>query len=124
MPMRCPTSGLSVVWMSHLKPLKSTMISYCMPLKVMLVTVPVSMAVLHGDDIDILRADDDVHRLVLCKALVHALEAAAERFDHIVLTHDAVENVALADEVRHEGVLRFIIYILRRADLLDACPRS
>ena len=34
--------------------------------------------------------------------------------------HDAVENVALTDEVRHKGVLRLVINIFRGADLLDA----
>lgn len=36
-----------------------------------------------------------------------------------VLPHNAVDNVALADEIRHESILRLIINIERRADLLD-----
>ncbi len=39
------------------------MMSYCMPLKVTLVTVPVELPLLHGDDVDVLGADDDVDRL-------------------------------------------------------------
>ena len=77
------------------------------------------MALLRRDDIHVLRTDDDVDRLVGGKALVHALELAAEEFDHVVLQHDAVENIGFADEVRDECVLRLVVNILRLADLLD-----
>ena len=30
-PIRAPTGEWSVVWISHLKPRKSTMMSYCIP---------------------------------------------------------------------------------------------
>ena len=40
--------------------------------------------------------------------------------DAEILAHDAVDDVALTDEVGHESVFRLIIYIDRRADLLDA----
>ena len=77
------------------------------------------MTLLRRDDVDILRADDDVDRLVLFKALVDALELSAEEFDQIVVQHHAVENIGLADEVRDERVLGLVVDILRRADLLD-----
>ena len=44
----------------------------------------------------------------------------AEELHHEVLVHDAVEDVALADEVGDEGVFGFVIDVLRGADLLDA----
>ena len=70
-------------------------------------------------NVHILGADDHVHRLVLLKALVQALEAAVEDLHHAVGAHDAVNDVGLADEVGHEGVLRLVVNILRSADLLD-----
>ena len=33
--------------------------------------------------------------------------------------HDAVNDIALTDEIRHEGVLRLVVDVLRGADLLD-----
>ena len=78
------------------------------------------MAVVGSDDIDILGADNDIHRLVLFKAEVNASELASEEFDQSVLKHYAVKDIALADEVRDEGVLRLVIDILGRSDLLDA----
>ena len=77
------------------------------------------VALIGGNDVDILRTDHDVDRLVLFKALVHALEFPAEEFDQIIVQHHAVENVRFADEIRDEGVLRLVIDILRRTDLLD-----
>ena len=77
------------------------------------------MALLRRDDIHVLRTDNDVDRLIGRKALVHALELAAEELDDIVLQHHAVENIGLADEIRDECVLRLVIDILRPADLLE-----
>ena len=39
------------------------------------------MALVRRDDVNILRADNNINRLVRGKALVHALEFAAEEFD-------------------------------------------
>ena len=77
------------------------------------------MTLLRRDDVDILRTDDDVDRFVGRKALVDALELPAEELDLIILQHDAVEDVGLADEIRDKRVLRLVIDILRAADLLD-----
>ena len=76
-------------------------------------------ALFDGHDVHILGADDDVHVLVFGKALVHACERVARERHAEVLPHDAVDNVALADEIRDECVLRLVIDILRSADLLD-----
>ena len=54
------------------------------------------------------------------EAAVHAGELLAVHFHDLIPDHDAVEDVALADEVRHKGVLRLVVDVLRRADLLDA----
>ena len=40
----------------------------------------------------------------------------------IVLQHDPVQDIGLSDEVRHKGVLRLIVDIRGRADLLDHAP--
>ena len=76
-------------------------------------------ALLDGHDVHVLGADDDVHVLVFGKALVHACERVARERHAEVLAHNAVDNVALADKIGHESILRFIINIERRADLLD-----
>ena len=78
------------------------------------------MPVVRCDNVDILGADNNIDRLVLFKAEVHALEFAAEEFDQSVLKHNTVEDIALADEVGNKCVLRLVINILGRADLLDA----
>ena len=78
------------------------------------------VSVIGGDDVDILGADNDVDGLVFLKAEVDAFELAAEEFDQSVLKHNAVEDVAFADEVRDKCVFRLVIDILGRADLLDA----
>ena len=80
-------------------------------------TNKVSLVRLH--DIDILWTDHHVHRLLLRKAGVQALELPAEKFHQIVLMHHAVQNIAFTDEIRHKGVFRFVINILRGADLLN-----
>ena len=76
-------------------------------------------ALLDGHDVHVLRTDDDVHILVFGKALVHARERVARERHAEVLPHNAVDDVALTDEVGNEGVFRLIIDIDRRADLLD-----
>ena len=73
----------------------------------------------HRHNVNILRADNHIHRLVGRKALVHALEDPAKEFDPVIFQHDAVQDVAFADEVRHKGVLGLIVYIFGFADLLD-----
>ena len=78
------------------------------------------MSVVRCDNVNILRADNNINRLVLFKAEVHAFEFAAEEFDQSVLKHNTVEDITLADKVGNERVLRLVIYILGRADLLDA----
>ena len=77
------------------------------------------MAAVRLHNVNILRANDHVHRLVFLKALVYAGEGPAKEFYQPILQHDAVQNVALADEVRHKSVLGLVINILGPADLLD-----
>ena len=71
-------------------------------------------------DHHVLRAHHHVHGLVLAEALVHALELGVQHLHQVVLQHHAGDDVALADEVRHEGVLRLVVDALGVADLLDA----
>ena len=80
------------------------------------------MTLIRRHDVDILGADNHVHRLVGREALVHAVKDPAEEPNLVIGQHHAVQNVAFADKIRHEGVLRLIIDILRSADLLNPSP--
>ena len=80
---------------------------------------PHQLSLLHGDDVDVLGPDDHVHRLVGGEPAVHTGELLAVHFHHVVADHGAVENVALADKVGNESILRLIVNVLRRSDLLD-----
>ena len=55
--------------------------------------------------------------------VVDALELAARKSGAQRTGHDPVEDVAVADEVRHERILRFVVDIFRRTDLLDLALR-
>ena len=70
-------------------------------------------------DLHVLRADDDLHRLVDFKAAVHAGEIMAAEVDQKVLEHDAVDNVGVTDKAGDKGIFGFVVNILRGADLLD-----
>ena len=76
-------------------------------------------SLLGGNDVDILGADHHVHLHVLAEARVHALEGEALEADLVVLQHDGGDDVALADEVRHEGVVGLVVDVGGLADLLD-----
>jgi len=43
----------------------------------------------------------------------------AGKFDVIVVVHNARNDVAFADKARDKGVGRFVVNVLRRADLVD-----
>ena len=68
-------------------------------------------------DLDVLRPDDRGN----VRSLVHVVNAgkfaSAEAGFHFP-GHDPVEDIALPDEVGDKGVLRLVVNILRRADLL------
>ena len=72
-----------------------------------------------ADEHDVLRADDDVHRRVLAEAEVHAREFRTRKLDQLIVNHRAAQQVAFADEVRDEGVCRFVVDGFGVADLLD-----
>ena len=76
-------------------------------------------SLLGGNDVDVLGADDHVHLHVLAEACVHAPEGEALHADLVVLQHDGGDDVALADEVRHEGVVGLVVDVGGLADLLD-----
>ena len=78
------------------------------------------MAFPSRDNVDILGPDDHIDGLVFREALIDALEFPVEESHSVVGQHHAVQNIGFADEIRHKGVLRLIIDILRFADLLDA----
>ena len=77
------------------------------------------LAVLRRTDLDVFRTDLDIDRDILAKARVDARDVLAQEMDELVAHHDAVDDVAVPDEVCDKGVLRLIVDALRRADLLD-----
>ena len=73
-----------------------------------------------GNNVHVLGADNDVNVLALFKAGVHAVKGVTGEIDLVVGEHHTVEDVALADEIGNKSVLRLVVYVDRRADLLDA----
>ena len=57
--------------------------------------------------------------LLLPKPFVHAGKLGTEDLYQLVAEHHARDDVALADEVSHERVLRFVVDLLRGTHLLD-----
>ena len=72
-----------------------------------------------GENVNILRTHHHVHVLIRRKTLVHTLEVVVDELHVIVGRYDAVENVALANEVCNERVCRLVVDILRGTDLLN-----
>ena len=74
--------------------------------------------VLRLRDLDILRTNDggDVGAL---RDIIDAHELTTAETGGQLPGHDAAEDVTLADEVGHEGVLRLVVDVLRGTDLLD-----
>ena len=69
--------------------------------------------------VDILRADDNIDRSVVAEAFIHAGKFGTEDLNQLVANHNARDNVAFADEVCHECVLRLVVDLLRGTHLLD-----
>ena len=69
--------------------------------------------------VDVLRADDHVHRGVGPKALVQAAELVPGELHPVVLQHQAVQDVGLPDKVGHKGVFGLVVNVGGGADLLD-----
>ena len=72
-----------------------------------------------GNDVQVLGTDYHIHRLILVKAEVHTVKDLVLEHDLVVLEHDAVNDVALADEVGHILVDGFVVDVGGGADLLD-----
>ena len=71
------------------------------------------------NDINVLGAHNDVHLLVAPEALVDTDEGVTGKGDLQILVHNAVDDITLADKVGNKGVLRLVVDVGRRADLLD-----
>ncbi|MPM45846.1 hypothetical protein SDC9_92538 [bioreactor metagenome] len=71
------------------------------------------------NDIDILRTNDNVHLGVFAKSFIDAIIDHAVHAHLIVLQHDTRDDIALADKVRDEWILRLVVDIRRSADLLN-----
>ena len=70
------------------------------------------------EDVDVFRTDYDVHLRLFAETGVHAVEFLSAETDELVVHHDAVQDVALADEVGHEGVDRLVVDVYRGTGLL------
>ena len=64
-------------------------------------------------------ADDNVYRLVCSESLIDAGKFRAEDFNQLVVDHQTVHDVALADEVGNECVFRLVVDLFRGTHLLD-----
>ena len=78
------------------------------------------VAQLRLHNVDVLRSDHHVHRLIFGKSRVHAGKGPAKELHQPVFQHNAVQDIAFADEVCYKGVFRLVVDILRPADLLNA----
>ena len=70
-------------------------------------------------DLNVLRTDLHIHRHFLTEARVDAGNVSAQDMHQLVLDHDAVNDVAVTDEISHKGIFRLIVHILRGAYLLN-----
>ena len=64
-------------------------------------------------EVNVLRADDNVNRLIISKAFINAGKFRAEDFNQLGLDHQTVHDVALADEVGNECVFRLVVDLFR-----------
>ena len=64
-------------------------------------------------------ADDNVYRLVCSESLIDAGKFRTEDFNQLVVDHQTVHDVALADEVGNECVFRLVVDLFRGTHLLD-----
>ena len=69
--------------------------------------------------VNILGADDHVHRRVGAETFIHAGEPGAEDLHQLIPYHCAVDDVALSDKVSHESIFRLVVDLLRSPHLLD-----
>ncbi len=80
---------------------------------------PCHLSILHVHNIDILRTDDHIHRLVLLETKIYAVKGNVVKTYFIVLCHRSGDDVALPDKVCDIPVGRLVIDFLRGSYLLD-----
>ena len=71
-----------------------------------------------GDNIYVLGPYHRVDLFILAEALIDARKNIAAHTHLVIVEHQRGHNVALAYEIRHKRILRFVIYIRRRSYLL------
>ena len=64
-------------------------------------------------------ADDNVYRLVCSESLIDAGKFRTEDFNQLVVDHQTVHDVALADEIGYIYVCRLVVDFFRCSYLLD-----
>ena len=77
------------------------------------------LALIGGNDLEVLRTDDDLNTLLEGKSLIHAVKVIVGEFHKVILVHDAIDDIAFTDEIGHEGIAGLIVDILRGTDLKD-----
>ncbi len=70
-------------------------------------------------DIQILGTDNNVHDFIFAKPMVYAGKAASFKYDFIIFQHNALNDIAFANEIRDKFIYRLVINICRCANLLD-----
>ena len=67
----------------------------------------------------ILRSYHDIHRFIFTESDIDAFKILPLNIDKAVADHCRRKNIALADKVCHKRILRLIVNVFRRTDLLD-----
>ena len=74
---------------------------------------------LYFPEVNILRPNHYIHRIVLAKTGVDAIEHLSAELHFLVFDHRAAQDVALTDKISYKAVLRLVVNICRSTDLLD-----
>ena len=77
------------------------------------------LALAAGDNIQILRTDDNINHLVFTEAVIHAVKASAAEHNLVIIHHHTFNDIGFADEVRNKFIDRLVINISRAANLLN-----
>ena len=70
-------------------------------------------------NINIFGSNNYIHRIILTKTGIDTIEFLSAERNALVADHRAGQDITFSDEIGHKAVLRLIIDIRRRTDLLD-----
>ena len=86
---------------------------------VFLIRYTTAFLIFLAPNIDILRTNDHIHGVVLTETRIDTIEHLSAELHFLIFDHRTAQDIALADKIRHKAVLRFIVDIRRRTDLLN-----